>query len=105
MDIVPNLDEASRPLADAWQQTLQATRPEAAALLADLAAHSPPDLAHHFYDVLLEDPRASRFLSHDTDTTTPLQEGTTAKILSDYLGALTDTAIPLTLQDGPTHLG
>ena len=65
MDIVPNLDEASRPLADAWQQTLQATRPEAAALLADLAAHSPPDLAHHFYDVLLEDPRASRFLSHD----------------------------------------
>jgi diguanylate cyclase len=65
VDIVPNLDEASRPLADAWQQTLQATRPEAAALLADLAAHSPPDLAHHFYDVLLEDPRASRFLSHD----------------------------------------
>lgn len=65
MDIVPNLDEASRPLADAWQQTLQTTSPDAAALLADLAARSPPDLAHHFYDVLLEDPRASRFLSHD----------------------------------------
>ena len=65
MDIVPNLDEASRPLADAWQQTLQATSTDAATLLAELAARSPPDLAHHFYDVLLEDPRASRFLSHD----------------------------------------
>ncbi|HBS62869.1 MAG TPA: diguanylate cyclase, partial [Stenotrophomonas sp.] len=65
MDNVPNLDEASRPLADAWQHTLQSTGAAAASLLCALAADSPPELAHHFYDVLLEDPRASRFLSHD----------------------------------------
>jgi len=62
---VPNLDEASQPLAMAWGQTLAQTPADAAALLAGLSAASPPELAYHFYDVLLEDPRASRFLSHD----------------------------------------
>ena len=65
MHNVPNLDEASQPLALAWAQTLAQTPAAAATLLASLSAESPPGLAHHFYDVLLEDPRASRFLSHD----------------------------------------
>lgn len=65
MHDVPNLDEASQPLAAAWGQTLAQTPAPAAALLSGLSVGSPLALAHHFYDVLLEDPRASRFLSHD----------------------------------------
>jgi len=62
---VPNLDEASQPLALAWADTLARTPAAAATLLAGLSAESPPGLAHHLYDLLLEDPRASRFLPQD----------------------------------------
>ena len=65
MHNVPNLDEASQPLALAWAQTLAQTPGAAATLLASLSAESPPGLAHHFYDVLLEDPRAGRWRGWD----------------------------------------
>ena len=59
------MDRASQALIASWQHCLQEAGAEAAALLQDLAPDVPPALAGHFYAVLLEDPRASRYLSHD----------------------------------------
>ncbi len=59
----PQLDEASRPLADAWRHALLQAGP-AATLLHAAAEGAPAPLAQRFYEVLLDDPRASRFLSH-----------------------------------------
>ncbi len=61
----PQLDEASQPLAQAWQQCLLLAGPAAAALLHAVAADAPPTLAQRFYKVLLQDTRARRFLSHE----------------------------------------
>ena len=61
----PQLDEASQPLAQAWQQCLLLAGPAAAALLHAVAADAPPTLAQRFYEVLLQDTRARRFLSHE----------------------------------------
>lgn len=60
-----HLDDASQPLADAWQHSLQQTGPAATALLHHVASDAPPLLAQRFYDVLLDDARARRFLSHE----------------------------------------
>lgn len=61
----PQLDEASQPLAEAWQHCLLQAGPAAARLLHAVAADAPPSLAQRFYEVLLEDARARRFLSHE----------------------------------------
>ncbi|HCT27945.1 MAG TPA: diguanylate cyclase, partial [Stenotrophomonas sp.] len=61
----PQLDDASQPLAEAWQHCLQQAGPAATALLHAAAADAPPALAQRFYEVLLQDGRARRFLSHD----------------------------------------
>ncbi len=61
----PQLDEASQPLADAWQHCLLQAGPAATALLRQVAQDAPPALAQRFYDVLLQDARARRFLSHE----------------------------------------
>lgn len=61
----PQLDEASQPLAQAWQHCLLQAGPAAAALLHAVAADAPPTLAQRFYEVLLQDTRARRFLSHE----------------------------------------
>lgn len=61
----PQLDEASQPLADAWQHCLLQAGPDATALLRQVAQDAPPALAQRFYDVLLQDARARRFLSHE----------------------------------------
>ncbi|MEG0184487.1 MAG: GGDEF domain-containing protein, partial [Stenotrophomonas sp.] len=61
----PQLDEASQPLAQAWQHCLLQAGPAAAALLHAAAADAPPMLAQRFYEVLLQDTRARRFLSHE----------------------------------------
>ncbi|WP_239684369.1 protoglobin domain-containing protein, partial [Stenotrophomonas maltophilia] len=61
----PQLDDASQPLAEAWQQCLLQAGPAATALLKCAATDAPPALAQRFYEVLLQDGRARRFLSHD----------------------------------------
>ncbi len=61
----PQLDDASQPLAEAWQHCLQQAGPAATALLHAAATDAPPALAQRFYEVLLQDGRARRFLSHD----------------------------------------
>lgn len=61
----PQLDDASQPLAEAWQQCLLQAGPAATALLKAAATDAPPALAQRFYEVLLQDGRARRFLSHD----------------------------------------
>ena len=61
----PQLDEASQPLAAAWQDCLLQAGPAATALLRAAATEAPPALAQRFYEVLLQDPRARRFLSHE----------------------------------------
>lgn len=59
------LDDATRPLAEAWMAVLEGTAPEALRTLHAIAAQCPADLADHFYGVMLDDPRATRFLSHE----------------------------------------
>ncbi|KAF1055559.1 MAG: Diguanylate cyclase DosC [Stenotrophomonas maltophilia] len=59
------LDDASQPLVAAWLHTLQHNCPAATALLHAVAVDAPPVLAQRFYEVLLVDTRARRFLSHD----------------------------------------
>jgi diguanylate cyclase len=59
------MDRASQGLMAAWKHCLQDAGAEAVALLQTLAPDVPPALAGHFYAVLLEDPRAARYLSHD----------------------------------------
>lgn len=61
----PQLDDASQPLAEAWQQCLLQAGPAATALLKCAATDAPPALAQRFYEVLLQDGRARRFLSHE----------------------------------------
>ena len=61
----PQLDEASQPLADAWQHCLLQAGPAATALLRQVAQDALPALAQRFYDILLQDARARRFLSHE----------------------------------------
>lgn len=61
----PQLDDASQPLAEAWQHCLQQAGPAATALLKAAATDAPAVLAQRFYEVLLQDGRARRFLSHD----------------------------------------
>ena len=61
----PQLDDASQPLAEAWQHCLQQAGPAATALLRAAATDAPPALAQRFYEVLLQDARARRFLSHE----------------------------------------
>ena len=61
----PHLDDASQPLAEAWQHSLQQAGPAATALLHRVASDAPPLLAQRFYEVLLDDARARRFLSHE----------------------------------------
>jgi diguanylate cyclase len=46
----PQLDDASQPLAEAWQQCLQQAGPAATALLHAAAADAPPALAQRFYE-------------------------------------------------------
>lgn len=58
-------DEVTLPLVHAWRASLDAAGNEASALLANLADDRPADLSGHFYAVLMQDPRASRFLDHD----------------------------------------
>ncbi|WMJ68423.1 diguanylate cyclase [Stenotrophomonas sp. 24(2023)] len=65
MDTSPPMDDASQPLAAAWLHTLQHTGPAATALLHAVATDAPAPLAQRFYDVLLVDARARRFLSHE----------------------------------------
>ena len=59
------LSEASAPLAAAWQSSLETAGASARQLLRDVGQNCPADLADHFYAVMLDDPRAVRFLSHD----------------------------------------
>ncbi len=61
-----NRPAASTPpdpqLLAAWQLRLAVTRAPAGALLAAVAAEGGPALADHFYEGMLDDPRAARFL-------------------------------------------
>ena len=59
------MDRASQALIAAWQLCLQEAGAEAVGLLQQMAPEVAPGLAEHFYAVLLEDPRAARYLSHD----------------------------------------
>jgi diguanylate cyclase len=59
------LNEASAPLVSAWRAALEEAGPASSLLLQDVANNCPTDLADHFYAVMLDDPRATRFLSHD----------------------------------------
>ena len=59
------MDRASQALIAAWQLCLQEAGAEAVGLLQQMAPEVAPGLAGHFYAVLLEDPRAARYLSHD----------------------------------------
>lgn len=58
-------DEDSQQLAPAWCEQLLTTSPQALALLATIAAKPLAALSDRFYAVLMEDPRASRFLSNE----------------------------------------
>ncbi|QOW18816.1 diguanylate cyclase [Lysobacter ciconiae] len=52
-------------VADAWHALLDDVAQEQVALLRELAHSAPPSLAEHFYAGMLDDPRASRFLSSE----------------------------------------
>jgi diguanylate cyclase len=59
------MDHAAQALIASWRASLQDAGDDALALLRTLATDVPAGLAGHFYAVLLDDPRASRYLSHD----------------------------------------
>ncbi len=60
-------DEATRleRMAEAWREHLQAASLASLRLLADIPAPAKAELAQQFYSGLLDDPRASRFLTYD----------------------------------------
>lgn len=62
---VPAIDRESSTLIADWQRNLIDAGPEAAQVLAALADVDAAGMAVHFYQVMLEDKRASRLLSHD----------------------------------------
>jgi diguanylate cyclase len=57
--------ELTAPLRQAWLARLGSTNAATFSLLDALAADTPASLAQHFYSVLMDDPRANRFLDHD----------------------------------------
>ncbi|MEJ5207369.1 GGDEF domain-containing protein [Denitratimonas sp. CY0512] len=57
-------DDESRILVDDWRASLRASCPAARELLAGLASASLTPLADLFYEVMLGDARAARFLTH-----------------------------------------
>ncbi len=59
------LDSDVCPLITGWQHSLTAAGPAARELLAAIATDHAPELAAHFYKVMLNDSRASRSMSHD----------------------------------------
>lgn len=58
-------EDPTLPLTDAWRCCLLALGQPTRHLLEQLAMDLPSPLAAHFYQVLMEDPRASRFLDHE----------------------------------------
>ena len=58
-------DDVTYPLVDAWRRALQTLPADAQLLLEQLAGDMPRSLAVHFYEVLMSDSRANRFLDND----------------------------------------
>ncbi|MCD7100100.1 GGDEF domain-containing protein [Stenotrophomonas sp. MMGLT7] len=85
-------DEDSQQLAPAWREQILATPPHALALMADIASQPLQALSDQFYAVLLDDPRASRFLSNE-QVSEQLKPA-----LQHWLRALM-TATPATVQE------
>lgn len=67
MNIAPPAtpDSDSTALAEAWKQSLHAAGADACRVLAALAEGNAAEMAAHFYQVMMNDKRASRSLSHD----------------------------------------
>ncbi|MCL7713227.1 GGDEF domain-containing protein [Stenotrophomonas mori] len=61
----PTALDDNHGLAADWRRSLADAGPEAAQVLAALAASDAAAMAAHFYHVMMDDPRASRLLSHE----------------------------------------
>jgi diguanylate cyclase len=59
------IDTENPALVAAWQRGLTEAGPAATQVLAQLADTGAAEMAVHFYQVMLDDKRASRLLSHD----------------------------------------